>query len=461
MRRGGPCLLLCLASCGGSASFACLSDTQCSRDGEAGVCVDSGYCAFVDDACPSGLRYGELSGSNLGGACVEPQASTGGGPLSTTGGGSLSETSSPSSTTTSSASSSTSEFTDTSHGGESTTEASCPADWWDCDWSARVPLTLTTTRASTVADFPAYVRLTPQRIDYGQTAAQGADVRFVLGGEVLSHETVVWSADETSELWVRIPDLATSDPLFVYFGNETAPDISDASEVWTSSYAAVLHMLDETDSTGALTFEGVGVEAAPGLFGPGLEFDGTTSYLQDAGAPIDLFAAGATITVLYNANGWGESSFGRLVDASDINTTETGYSLGVTLDGDGGSEALRFGRGRADGSSRWYTPNSSVALDTWQVASVGYQDGDIEVPSYWIDGGVVAGLLDFASAGEFVAAPVPITIGALGSLDRRFFDGVIDEVHIATVVRDDAWAAAEAASLRDTLFVFGDPQVQP
>jgi hypothetical protein len=60
-----------LWACGGSA-FACLSDDQCSRDGEAGACQPNGYCSFPDDACASGQRFGELAGKGLAGMCVPP-----------------------------------------------------------------------------------------------------------------------------------------------------------------------------------------------------------------------------------------------------------------------------------------------------------------------------------------------------------------------------------------------------
>lgn len=56
-----------LASCSpyGGGAFTCAMDSQC---GAGGTCVAS-YCAFSDDNCPSGLRYGDLSGPSSN-ACV-------------------------------------------------------------------------------------------------------------------------------------------------------------------------------------------------------------------------------------------------------------------------------------------------------------------------------------------------------------------------------------------------------
>jgi hypothetical protein len=57
-------------ACGGNAWFMCEGDGQCVHDGVAGSCVD-GTCAFPDETCASGLRYGTHSGV-LGGQCVPP-----------------------------------------------------------------------------------------------------------------------------------------------------------------------------------------------------------------------------------------------------------------------------------------------------------------------------------------------------------------------------------------------------
>lgn len=56
--------LLTLASCSVPQRFTCEDDDQCGE----GQCVLGG-CAFPDDECPSGLRYGELS--NDAGECTE------------------------------------------------------------------------------------------------------------------------------------------------------------------------------------------------------------------------------------------------------------------------------------------------------------------------------------------------------------------------------------------------------
>jgi hypothetical protein len=56
------------SACTETNVFTCMQDGQCGAEGS--VCQADGWCSFVDEACPSGFRYGEHAGDGLGGACV-------------------------------------------------------------------------------------------------------------------------------------------------------------------------------------------------------------------------------------------------------------------------------------------------------------------------------------------------------------------------------------------------------
>lgn len=66
-------LLAMVAGCGTQASFVCETDKQCSSDGGGGRCELTGWCSNTDISCPSSRRYVELSGDDLGGACVSTE----------------------------------------------------------------------------------------------------------------------------------------------------------------------------------------------------------------------------------------------------------------------------------------------------------------------------------------------------------------------------------------------------
>ncbi len=56
------------AACLNFDPFACGDSTQCDRE-VGGVC-EVGFCSYPDEACPSGFRYDDNAGMDLGGQCV-------------------------------------------------------------------------------------------------------------------------------------------------------------------------------------------------------------------------------------------------------------------------------------------------------------------------------------------------------------------------------------------------------
>jgi hypothetical protein len=56
-------------ACRSSGAYVCESDSQCVADGVAGICAPPGFCAFPNENCPSGHRFGAHAGS-LAHACV-------------------------------------------------------------------------------------------------------------------------------------------------------------------------------------------------------------------------------------------------------------------------------------------------------------------------------------------------------------------------------------------------------
>lgn len=459
MRSWAAGVLTLVTGCGPTPSYVCSADSQCLRDGHEGVCVEPGFCAFEDPQCPSSLRFGEHAASGLVDQCVEaPVAGTG----TTTNGSNTSPLPATSGRTTASGSEAgagtATGQTTTAPPGSTGSTGSCPPDWWDCAWSARRSIQVEHAGGS-LEDFPVQVLLTPERIDFGVAAPDGRDVRFVQNAEELAYEVVTWEPRGATELWVRLPDLAVSDELYLYYGNPEAASASSPAEVWSNDYLSVLHLVDETDVLGSLDLQPVAVEPAPGLLGHGLQFDGASSYLRDDNAPLDLFAPGATITALFHPIGWGEGGFGRIVDASDINTTATGYSLSVAQAGDGGFESIRFGRGYDGNRGTWYSADASIGLDQWIVASVSYAEGADEVPAFWIDGAPSPLVTSHMPAGTPVPPPLALTIGALATTNLRYFDGIIDEVHMSSTPRSDAWIQAEHSSLTDQLLTFGPEEL--
>lgn len=70
-RRGLLLLALAASGCRASRAFECASSDECTSADGSGRCESTGYCSFADPGCPSGRRYGDRSGDDLGGRCVQ------------------------------------------------------------------------------------------------------------------------------------------------------------------------------------------------------------------------------------------------------------------------------------------------------------------------------------------------------------------------------------------------------
>jgi hypothetical protein len=86
-------LVLAAHGCVERGPFACADASECRRDDEAGICAAPGFCAYADDACPSGHRFSDLAGGGLADRCTDDDDAT----TSSTGGESTSDPSESSS----------------------------------------------------------------------------------------------------------------------------------------------------------------------------------------------------------------------------------------------------------------------------------------------------------------------------------------------------------------------------
>ncbi|MDX2092777.1 MAG: hypothetical protein SFX73_33230 [Kofleriaceae bacterium] len=59
-----------VSGCLRASEYRCNANAECIQAGTQGRCGPAGYCAFDDDTCDSGLRYGALAGGGYANACV-------------------------------------------------------------------------------------------------------------------------------------------------------------------------------------------------------------------------------------------------------------------------------------------------------------------------------------------------------------------------------------------------------
>lgn len=434
------------------AAFTCEDDTDCAGGGDAGVCEASGACSFVDEACASGRRYGELSPDGLAGECVELGGTSG--PVDpSTSTTSILDTGTTLDPGSSEAASSSTVALSTSESGDE-----CPAGWWDCAWSRRVALDFPATATDTFTEVPVLALLGSPRIDPSEVAPGGADLRFVdEDGARVPHEIERWDPSAASIVWISVPALAPrgGPRLWLYYGNPSAPDDQDADAVWSDVHAAVWHLSDGVLDASGNGNDGVptkGVADAAGQLAGAKELFDVDDRIDVPPSAVldDACFGGATLSAWARPDTFGGTSRGRIADK----TAGGAGGWMFYLSSDGGGE-VSWRHGYAGGQVIWRGADPVIQLDTWHYVAVTFDALELAPPRIYVDG--VEQVVELASGtavGEAVSdAGNDVVIGNSDVADR-WFDGRIDELRIERTIREPAWFELQHRSMTDTLVVY-------
>jgi hypothetical protein len=284
----------------------------------------------------------------------------------------------------------------------------------------------------------------------------GWDIVFAMGEdlEILKHEIEKYSASTGEYIaWVKIDSLSTTTQFYLYYGStDVSTDTQHESAVWDSVYAAVWHLhndfLDSTsnDNDGD-NFQSVNTS---GQIADAQKFDGSNDYIDvgTGGSIANVFANGAnvggTISAWINPTGWGEGSYGRVLDKATDTTGNDGWFLCVN-NGGTVTEHIFFARDFSLQRGSWYTPQSSISLGQWQHVAVTYDESSTSNwPLMYIDGDSQS--LDFDELpGGFPMddSTVECRIGNFSGSASRTFDGDIDEVRICDSILSGGWLKTE------------------
>ncbi len=310
--------------------------------------------------------------------------------------------------------------------------------------------------AAPLADFPLLVRLEGDADLTAHASDGGLDVVFRdQDGGLLPFEVEAWArASGALRAWVTLPAIAESMPttFYVHYGDGIEQDRSDASATWKSGFAAVWHLDEEPDeeidSTGG-GHDAVGSNGsaarAPGFLGDGARFDGSNDYLDfgsDLPAEVDHGAA-LTVTAWVRYDALGQWS--HFISKARTSSNSFGWALGI----DGGYDFMlrtMNGNVNARGSSGQARP-AVGDWHHWALVYDGAQGSDAERLRGFRDGVEYVLTYQAVIPSTFDAQDGPLYIGcAPWNTPEYCIEGVVDEVHIAPVVRPPEWIAAEFAS---------------
>jgi len=311
-----------------------------------------------------------------------------------------------------------------------------------------------------LGNFPVLVRLDENRIDYGLTAAGGADLRFVTpGGAQLPHEIDSWANSGESIVWVRLNTLPTAGSgiwIWMYYGNDEAQDDQRAAEVWSADYVGVWHLnpdLQDSSASGSHATDHSTVDAV-GLLAAGRDIgDVQNHYLEvddlDMLNSIDDGVCFSAWVYRQSAQSSWSTVGGRSRGTGSQNHFLMGFRDDQYIDyivtGTGGS---------------WYaSPTSRAPVQTWIWVALTYDGAAVQL---WVDGAPLADATHSIS-GSFTDDTTIMHIGAdtdngTSSYDYNL-DGIVDEVRLARVGRSATWMRLQNASMRDQLLSFGAAEI--
>ena len=337
-------------------------------------------------------------------------------------------------------------------------ETMVPVEWWDPAWQYRRRIEWV------LPDIGGQVAGLPVQVDVyslglgNEFADGGRDIRVVTdAGDIVPTEIDYWTDDlQEGVVWFQVPDENGTEPqLWLYYGNPDADDVEPANGgVFTWNYVAVWHMQDNTDSTG----KGHSIELSRQFPTEGFIGNGLTVDPMFGGIPV---SAGPALLTLSSA----DFTFSAMVNPGDVQevgvmfeVSEGGFPLvRVALDAELGVRVTRFEPGEP---SPAYAATSEDTLlgGIWQHVTVRHSvDFGTQVDIDGFESGIVE---DDSPSLPMVPSGDQITIG--GSIDgSAVFSGMLDEVRVASILRDDAWVRFESDAVDLGLTLLGDLEERP
>ena len=351
-------------------------------------------------------------------------------------------------------------------------EEEARAGWYDGSWTYRKAVTVQSSKVETTeTSFPVLVSVTnPDLRSTGNgghvSQANGYDIIFSDddGVALLDFEIESWD-DETGEIqaWVETDISTTVDKtIYMYYGNSSATDISDAEGVWDDNYKGIWHLnensgtaYDSTSNNEDLTETSGTIPAVSGMIGDARDFEyADTEYLTHVdGGSTDISGADQHITI----SAWVKyESFPEIytymVSKYDTTLNERQYAL-YTYDSDVGADKLNFIISPDGTALTGVQAGGVMAIDTWYY-HVGVYD-DATVKAYF---NAIGGTPTVVATGIHAGAAAFLIGARLGNgLPARYIDGLIDEVRISNIARTAEWIETEYnnQSSPETFLAFG------
>ncbi len=304
------------------------------------------------------------------------------------------------------------------------------------------------TGTEVLTNFPVLVKLgeTLPNFRYTQFAsAQGWDLRFTLKGttNVLAHEIDDWAPAGTSPVWVRIPAFTNNTTITAYWGNPSlagaAPYASQMGGTWEPAHRGVWHLKESgfpyTDSV--LTRHGT-LGAQPdrvaGLIGAAQDFNGTTHKID---VPYSALLNPARFTLSCWAKVEGGQGAYRSPATSRGDAPQRGYMIYAANN--------NFWTAQVGAGAAWTGASGpAVGVGQWAHVVFSYDGANEQLTVNGMPTAPIATALALNAA-----YPLRIGAGATEGAGNYWFNGIVDEVRVASVAQSADWNGASYANVNN------------
>jgi biopolymer transport protein ExbB len=327
--------------------------------------------------------------------------------------------------------------------------------WWNGDWSYRkeIDFDLTPKGADipgAPTDVPVLIRLSLGNFQYFADAKpDGSDFRFVAADDKTPLKFHIERFDPQTQIalvWVRVPHLtggASTDKIFLYYGNKNATSAADPAGTYDSNQALVYHFAaakDVPQDSTAYKSEpsAFAAELNPAsLIGSGIKFAGAQTLSIPANGAVHLAPnKGFTLSAWLRVAGPQSNAYiAQLADQ--------GRELVLGIDG-----TQVFARYNGGDQPVTVTQSGQLTTGDWHHLAVRIGDGRLTL--------FVDGADEGHANAEVQEIGGVLTIGG-SSTKSNYLTGELDELDVSDSVRSADWlkAAARSQGMVAPLVVYG------
>ncbi|MBN2037443.1 MAG: DUF2341 domain-containing protein [Chitinispirillaceae bacterium] len=297
--------------------------------------------------------------------------------------------------------------------------------------------------AGNAVNFPVLIRLNADNFVFDQASPSGTDIRFTKTNNTpLPYEIERWdAAGGHAEVWVMVDTVLgnnSDQSIMMYWGNAAASDRSNGAAVFDTAagFQGVWHLAEAGNTTAKDAtinhYDGTptGMSAASavdGMIGGAQEFDGSASHFSMANTASSTL--NFPVNGPYSVSAW---IYADTVASGEFHTIVSKgsrqYSLGVM--------GSLWGFSLCPETGGYDVTNTAAESKAW-IHLFGIRNGALQY--LYVNGICADSSITNTYPGTTRFTGDDLAVGKNPSNSADFFNGILDEVCISGVARDQAW----------------------